>query len=149
MVEKKEHFNNIIERLSDKIIKNGFISIEESNFFDKIISDVLFEAVDEFIPDQAEIPQDSVNDSIILFDEVGNGYVYQNSQIIPQDGSPEEIPDILYDEQGNGYTFQNGQLIPTDVGDQQQGSDPDLVNESTSLLQESDAIVSKILANLK
>lgn len=59
MVEKKEHFNNIIERLSDKIIKNGILKskvIEKSPIKDMLykkffLSNQVFQKIDKYLDD--------------------------------------------------------------------------------------------------
>jgi hypothetical protein len=59
MVEKKEHFNNIIERLSDKIIKNGLLKskvIEKSPIKDMLykkffLSNQVIQKIDQYLDD--------------------------------------------------------------------------------------------------
>jgi len=154
----QEVSSNLSDRLViDRLNRTGRVTLEESTFFKNVVNSVITEAADEFVPD--EIDPDNADQGsqdsqeVMLYDEVGNAYVFSGGAVVPQDGSPEEIPEMLYDENGNGYTVNDGQLIPAVDGEQNQGQDPDLVNESTSstgnLLEEGDSIVSKILANLK
>ena len=59
MVEKKEHFNNIIERLSDKILKNGILKskvIEKSPIKDMLykkffLSNQVIQKIDSYLDD--------------------------------------------------------------------------------------------------
>jgi hypothetical protein len=59
MIEKKEHFNNIIERLSDKIIKNGLLKtrvIEKSPIKDMLykkffLGNQVIQKIDQYLDD--------------------------------------------------------------------------------------------------
>ena len=143
----------ILEHLSTK----GTVTLEEAEFYHTLCTDVITEAAEDFIPDTLDVPEQEVAPEaaapIELFDAVGNKYVFQDGQLIPVEGeveeemAPEEAPveeaPVMEATETEGEVVEEAEAAPVEV-----------VEESTvvaedELLEESDSVVARILANLK
>jgi len=113
------------------LAKNGSVSLEESEFFHTICTDVITEAAEDFIPDTLDVPDEQDE---VYYDKDGNAYMLSNGAMVPVDG---------------GSTDDS-------VQDPSQIAESNTITESTTagqnsedLLEENDNVVARILANLK
>ena len=134
--------------------KNGTVTLEEAEFYHNLCADVITEAAEDFIPDELNVPDaEEELPPIELFDAVGNKYVFQDGQLIPVDGEPEEE---------EGYEEMPEEEIVPAVAPMQESEVPaevaevapvieesEVVAEEAALLEESSTVVARILANLK
>ena len=155
---------NISKNISNRMIlehleKHGQINLEEATFYTNLVQDVITEAAEDFIPD-----------------EIDNAPV-EGDDNAPVEGDDNAPVEVFYDQAGNAYTLVDGQMIPVDGGaDASNATENDNIdsdsedaendkaesentpvqesdssvanNKDTNLLEESDNIVAKILANL-
>jgi len=139
-----EASNYITDKLVlESLVKNGNVSLEEANFFDSLVKEVLTEAAEDFVPDA--LPQPS--EPILLTDEAGNQYMYQpeTGELVPVAAGGEEAPadeavaesTEVQEEAGQELT-ESTQEIPTDVE----------AEAESNILTENQAIVSNIIKSL-
>ena len=82
----------------DYLAKHGSITLEESELFCNMVTKVITEASSDFIPEEVDVPDAAAveDDSLRLFDQAGNEYVFQDGQLIPLEtevpAEGEEIP---------------------------------------------------------
>lgn len=86
----------------------GSITLEEATFFHNLVTEVITEAAEDFIPDSIEIDDTAPAAPVELFDSVGNKYLFQDGQLVPADGTA--TADVDGDVDGDG----DGMAMPTD-----------------------------------
>ena len=146
------------------LAKHGTVTLEEASFYHNLVADVITESAEDFIPDEVEVPDapeagedmGSEEDPIELYDAEGNKYYFHDGELIP-------ASEVDGDGDGDGDGYDLG-LAPdnatdedyTDSDDAPNADDkaPGQVTESTvvttaKLLEESDSVVARILANIK
>ena len=141
------------------IAEKGSVTIEESEFYHNLCTDIITEAAEDFIPDTVEVPDAPEPEAPIeLFDAVGNKYVFQDGQLIPVDGDQDDdgMPD---DQEGQGELPIDAppaeEPQPVAESEEVTGEEGAIVEESTiikeesEILEESENVVARILANLK
>jgi len=151
----EETSSNMANQMTlDHLAKNGAVTLEEAEFFQTLCTDVITEAAEDFIPDTVEVPDAPEEQAPMeLFDAVGNKYVFQDGQLIPVDDTQDD--DGMQDgaQDGDGDLPVDAEPAPEAEPD----TAPDTMQESTivgdvenvDILEESDSVVAKILANLK
>ena len=147
------------------IAEKGSVTLEESEFYHSLCSDIITEAAEDFIPDTIEVPDAPEAEAPIeLFDAVGNKYVFQDGQLIPVDGDqdddgmadaeedhgelpvdapPADAPEPMDDPQ---------QMAESEEVSEEEGAiveESTVIEEESEILEESENVVARILANLK
>ncbi len=125
------------EMTLDHLASKGNITLEEAEFYQSLCTEVITEAAEDFIPDTVDVPDaPEAMAPIELFDAVGNKYIFQDGQLIPVDADQDDDVDPDAD------------VAPVD-GDQVAAPVQESTNVNAEILEESDSVVAKILANLK
>ena len=176
--------NDITKSLVIKHLeKNGVVTLDEATFFAKLSSEVLTEASGDFIPDTIQILEDEdmvpvdaaggaegagdvdPSGAIVLFDEAGNKYLFQDGQLVPADDDADDNAPV--DPAAGDVAPSDGAELaentdPTQADATTENKDQKQLEENTDLTQADDAnketqkqelfeestIVSKILASL-
>ena len=74
--------DNMVNSLTMNLMNtNGKVSLEESEFFGRIVDKVIMEATGDFIPEEVDIPDESGQEPVELWDAAGNKYVFQDGQL--------------------------------------------------------------------
>lgn len=162
----------------DHLAKKGTVSIEEAEFYHNLCADVITEAAEDFIPDTLDVPEaPEAMPAMELYDAVGNKYIFQDGDLIPVDGDEEDMgetapvapvapaPEEAYTEGSeiavhgeaalNSNTEKFGTGEDTDgEGEVKEGAgalqeSTEIADEAPALLEESDNVVARILANLR
>lgn len=133
--------------------KNGSVTLEEANFYHNLVTDVITEAAEDFIPDELDVPDAPVADAPIeLYDAVGNKYVFQDGQLIPVDASEDELADDQMDVDADPDADPDA-AAPVDESTEVVTESEEVPavegEEVPEVLEESDVIVARILANIK
>lgn len=135
----------------DHLSKNGTVSFEEAEFYKTLCMEVLTEAADEFIPEELDVPEAPAPEAPIeLFDAVGNKYLFQNGQLIPVDAEEEEMapeePEMAPEDAPEAAP----EAAPVQESTEVEG---EVLEESEApveeIIEESNQIVARILANMK
>ena len=136
----------------------GSITLEESEFYHRLCTEVITEAADEFMPEELDVPEAPApapaEAPIELFDAVGNKYIFQNGQLIPveneveDDGmgeapAPEAAP-VMESTEVNETPIEESTTVETVEGEAEV-----VTEEEPEVLEESSQIVARILANMK
>jgi len=153
----------------DHLSKHGTVTLEEASFYHNLCTDVITEAAEDFIPDTVEVPDAPVvpepTAPIELFDAVGNKYSFADGQLIPIED--EVAPEADIDQDGMADIDETHGQLPADA-EQAPAAEPiveegtvankdeEVIEEGTvdaepevEILEESDNVVARILANLK
>ena len=74
--------DNMVNSLTMNLMnQNGKVTLEESEFFGRIVDKVIMEATSDFIPEEVDVPDEDSQDPIELWDAAGNKYVFQDGQL--------------------------------------------------------------------
>ena len=74
--------DNMVNSLTMNLMnQNGKVTLEESEFFGRIVDKVIMEATSDFIPEEVDVPDEEGQDPIELWDAAGNKYVFQDGQL--------------------------------------------------------------------
>jgi len=159
--------NDITKSLVIKHLeKNGVVTLDEATFFAKLSSEVLTEASGDFIPDTIQILEDEdmvpvdaaggaegagdvdPSGAIVLFDEAGNKYLFQDGQLVPvDDDDADGAPDAAELAENTVPNEENNSQQLEENTDLTQADDANKETQKQELFEES-TIVSKILASL-
>lgn len=91
--------DNMVNSLTMNLMnQNGKVTLEESEFFGRIVDKVIMEATSDFIPEEVDVPDEDSQDPIELWDAAGNKYVFQDGQLY--DASEEDDGDGDVDPAG-------------------------------------------------
>ena len=133
--------------------KNGSVSIEEASFYHNLCADVITEAAEDFIPDTVEVPESpEAQAPIELYDAVGNKYIFQDGQLIPVEN--DEAGEAVEGEEAIEAPMQESTEAPSDAEVLEESTTPvtgeevPAVEGEQEVLEESDSVVARILANL-
>ena len=89
--------DNMVNSLTMNLMnQNGKVTLEESEFFGRIVDKVIMEATSDFIPEEVDVPDEDSQDPIELWDAAGNKYVFQDGQLYDagEDGEDDGDGDI-------------------------------------------------------
>ena len=148
-----EASNYITDKLVlESLVKNGSVSLEEANFFDSLVKEVLTEAAEDFVPDA--LPQPS--EPILLTDEAGNQYMYQpeTGELVPvAAGGEDEVPadEASADEAPADEAVAESTEVQEEAGQELTESTQEIPTDAdveTDILTENQAIVSNIIKSL-
>jgi len=148
------------------IAEKGSVTLEESEFYHNLCSDIITEAAEDFIPDTVEVPDAPQEEAPLeLYDAVGNKYVFQDGQLIPVDGDEgeEEMPEEAPMEPGMEEMPEEAPMPmaeseeveaeevyeESEVLEEEVLEESEFVEEESEILEESENVVARILANLK
>ena len=157
----------------EHLAKTGNVNLEEAEFYHGLTLEVITEMAEDFVPDMnapqdpeagapgQEEPAPGMGEEMgapeqgpegeVFYDKMGNAFVFQDGQMLPVDGDdagqldPDDASDAMMDPDA-----------PVDGAPEQAPApqmDPNQMQESTGfageLMEESDNVVARILANLK
>jgi len=74
----------------ESLLKNGKVTIEEATFLNKLASEVITEAAEDFIPDSIEVPDASVEESTQNIEESTQN-IEESTQNIEAEPAQEEL----------------------------------------------------------
>lgn len=74
--------DNMVNSLTMNLMnQNGKVTLEESEFFGRIVDKVIMEATSDFIPEEVDVPDEDSQEPVELWDAAGNKYVFQDGQL--------------------------------------------------------------------
>ena len=166
----------------DHLASKGSVTLEEAEFYHNIVTEVITEAAEDFIPDSIEVPEEvapqmAEGEGEVFYDKAGNAYMFTQGQMVPVDGeaageidpetagaevetAPQEAPqEEVVPVQESTVVGDDEKLVEESAVETPEASpeaSPEVIEESTvvqevkeELLEESDNVVARILANLK
>jgi len=74
--------------------RTGNVSIEEASIISNLVKDVLYEAAEEFLPDEADegAPTTEITGDLVLKDDTGNTYIFHSDTGTLELQEPAESP---------------------------------------------------------
>lgn len=74
--------DNMVNSLTMNLMnQNGKVTLEESEFFGRIVDKVIMESTSDFIPEEVDVPDEDSQEPVELWDAAGNKYVFQDGQL--------------------------------------------------------------------